>query len=106
MISSSSVVVGVLTQRALGSFPGRNTPGKCPDKAKYSHAYPAGHIVGLFDEILSGICFAYLLANVGYSNMFFMWDYHTNIWQKTWDFRSRKISCHRTLLTFSDYEHG
>jgi hypothetical protein len=94
------------TQRALGCFPRQNTPGKCPDKATYSHAYPAGHIVGLLDETLSRIYLAYLLVNVGYSNIFSMWDYHMNIWQKTWNFRSRKISCHRTLLTFSDCEHG
>ena len=95
-----------LTQRALGCLPRRNTLGKCPDKATYSHAYPAGHIVGLLDKILSGICLAYLLVNVGYSNRFSMWDYRMNIWQKTWDFRSWKISCHRTLLTFSDCKHG
>ena len=57
-------VGGFITQWALGCFLGRNTPGKCPDKAKYSHTYPAGHIIGLFNKILSGICFTYLLVNV------------------------------------------
>jgi hypothetical protein len=70
----TTAIKKLLPQRALGCFPRRNTPGKCPDKAIYSHAYPAGHIVGLLDEILSRICLAYLLVNVGYSNRFSMWD--------------------------------
>ena len=35
-----------------------------------------------------------------------MWDYYTNIWWKTWGFRSRKITCHHTPLTFSDCGYG
>jgi hypothetical protein len=38
-------------------------PGKCPEKAKYSHAYPARNIIGLLDKIISGIHLVYLLVN-------------------------------------------
>ena len=51
---------------------------KYPEEAKYSHAYPAGKIVGLFNKIFSGICLVYLLVNVWYSDRFSTWEYCVN----------------------------